>query len=205
MPEFRKSPSHRFRAFHHLAGHHRLRAAISTALLAAMALGAPIPLHAGDILRGGTSAGNAKRNAEARANAGAAAAETAKVRAQDRLARTTKVLTDMRALQASARAAAGANSIPNGLANGGLKVLTGANAKWEGANAPTASGNNVNITQTASQALLHWETFHVGSQTTVNFDQSAGGADSGKWIAFNKVFDPAAKPSEIRGKINAQG
>ena len=205
MPEFRKSPSHRFRAFHHLAGYHRLRAAISTALLAAMALGAPIPLHAGDILRGGASAGNAKRNAEARANAGAAAAETAKVRAQDRLARTTKVLTDMRALQASARAAAGANSIPNGLANGGLKVLTGANAKWEGANAPTASGNNVNITQTTSQALLHWETFHVGSQTTVHFDQSAGGADSGKWIAFNKVFDPAAKPSEIRGKINAQG
>jgi filamentous hemagglutinin family protein len=111
----------------------------------------------------------------------------------------------MRALQASARAAAGANSIPNGLTDGGLKVLTGANAKWEGANAATASGNTVGITQTAAQALLHWETFNVGSQTTVNFEQSAGGADSGKWIAFNKVFDPTAKPSQIRGKINAQG
>jgi filamentous hemagglutinin family protein len=111
----------------------------------------------------------------------------------------------MRALQASARAAAGANSIPNGLTDGGLKVLNGANAKWEGANPATASGNTVGITQTAAQALLHWETFNVGSQTTVNFDQSAGGADSGKWIAFNKVFDPTAKPSEIRGKINAQG
>jgi filamentous hemagglutinin family protein len=174
-------------------------------------------LQAGDILRGGASAGNAKRNSEARANAGAAAAQAAKVRAQDRLARTTKAVNDMRALQASARAAAGANAIPNGITQGGLQpqLKTGVGIKpsytkddlekWDGANAPTAAGNNVNIKQTASQALLHWETFNVGGQTTVNFDQSAGGADSGKWIAFNKVFDPTAKPSQIRGKINAQG
>ena len=194
------------RAFEFLAARRRSRAVLTCTLLTAFLASMPTGgLQAGDILRGGASAGNAKRNSEARANAGAAAAQAAKVRAQDRLARTTKAINDMRALQASARAAAGANSIPNGLTDGGLKVLTGANAKWEGANAPAASGNNVNITQTASQALLHWETFNVGSQTTVNFDQSAGGADSGKWIAFNKVFDPTAKPSEIRGKINAQG
>ncbi|MCX6965709.1 MAG: filamentous hemagglutinin N-terminal domain-containing protein [Verrucomicrobia bacterium] len=205
MSEFRRPSRHRIRAFQPLARLHRFRAGVSALLLAAMALGAPSSLYAGDILRGGASAKNAPRNAEARANAGAEAAQAAKVRAQDRLARTTKAVNDMRALQAAARAAAGAGTIPNGLAEGGLKVLTGANAKWQGANAPTASGNNVNITQTASQALLHWETFNVGSQTTVNFDQSAGGADSGKWIAFNKVFDPTAKPSEIRGKINAQG
>jgi len=197
---------HHLRAFEFLAARRRSRAVLTCTLLASFLATMPTGgLQAGDILRGGASAGNAKRNAAARANAGAAAAEAAKVKAQDRLARTTKAVNDMRALQASARAAAGANSIPNGLTEGGLKVLTGANAKWEGANAPTASGSNVNITQTAAQALLHWETFHVGSQTTVNFDQSAGGADSGKWIAFNKVFDPAAKPSEIRGNINAQG
>jgi filamentous hemagglutinin family protein len=142
---------------------------------------------------------------QARAQAGTEAARAAKIRAQDRLARTTQAVNDMRALQAAARAAAGANSIPNGLASGGLKVLTGANAKWEGANAPAASGDNVNITQTAAQALLHWETFNVGSQTTLHFDQSAGGADSGKWIAFNKVFDPSGKPSQIRGQIKADG
>ncbi|MEI8292386.1 MAG: filamentous hemagglutinin family protein [bacterium] len=194
------------RAFEFLAARRRSRAVLTCTLLASFLATMPTGgLQAGDILRGGASAGNAKRNSEARANAGAAAAEAAKVRAEDRLARTTKAVNDMRALQAAARAAAGANSIPNGLVNGGLKVLTGANAKWEGANAPTAAGSNVNITQTAAQALLHWETFNVGSQTTVNFDQSAGGADSGKWIAFNKVLDPAAKPSEIRGKINAQG
>ena len=194
------------RAFEFLAARRRSRAVLTCTLIASFLATMPTGgLQAGDILRGGASAGNAKRNSEARANAGAAAAEAAKVRAQDRLARTTKAVNDMRALQASARAAAGANTIPNGLTEGGLKVLTGANAKWEGANAPTASGNTVAITQTASQALLHWETFNVGSQTTVNFDQSAGGADSGKWIAFNKVFDPDAKPSEIRGKITAQG
>jgi filamentous hemagglutinin family protein len=191
------------RAFEFLAARRRSRAVLTCTLLASFLATMPTGgLQAGDILRGGASAGNAKRNSEARANAGAAAA---KVRAQDRLARTTKAVNDMRALQASARAAAGANTIPNGLTEGGLKVLTGANAKWEGANAPIASGNTVGITQTASQALLHWETFNVGSQTTVNFDQSAGGADSGKWIAFNKVFDPTAKPSEIRGKITSQG
>lgn len=170
-----------------------------------MAATSAAPLQAGDILRGGASAKNAGRNAQARSMAGAEAAQAAKVRAQDRLARTTKAVNDMRALQAAARAAAHSNHIPNGLAEGGLKVLAGANAKWEGANAPTASGNTVGIRQTAPQALLHWETFHVGRDTTVDFDQSAGGADAGKWIAFNKVFDPAQKPSEIRGKINAQG
>lgn len=194
------------RAFEFLAARRRSRAVLTCTLLASFLATMPSAgLQAGDILRGGASAGNAKRNSEARTNAGAAAAEAAKVRAQDRLARTTKAVNDMRALQASARAAAGANAIPNGLTDGGLKVLTGANAKWEGANPAAQSGNTVGITQTAAQALLHWETFNVGSQTTVNFDQSAGGADSGKWIAFNKVFDPTAKPSQIRGKINAQG
>ena len=194
------------RAFEFLAARRRSRAVLTCTLLASFLATMPSGgLQAGDMLRAGGSAGNAKRNSEARANAVAAAAEAAKVRAQDRLTRTTKAVNDMRALQASARAAAGANSIPNGLTEGGLKVLTGANAKWEGANAATATGNTVGIKQTASQALLHWETFNVGSQTTVNFDQSAGGADSGKWIAFNKVFDPTAKPSQIRGKINAKG
>jgi filamentous hemagglutinin family protein len=205
MPEPRRPSRHRFHAFQPLARLHVLRAGVSTLLLAALTLGTPATIQAGDILRGGASAKNADRNAQARANAGAEAAQAAKVRAQDRLARTTKAVNDMRALQASARAAAGAGTIPNGLAEGGLKVLTGANAKWQGANAPVQSGNTVGITQTASQALLHWETFNVGRDTTVNFDQSAGGSDAGKWIAFNKVFDPAARPSEIRGKINAQG
>ena len=33
---------------------------------------------------------------------------------------------------------------------------------------------NVNITQTAQQAILNWQTFNVGKNTTVNIDQSRG-------------------------------
>ncbi|MFM8982596.1 MAG: filamentous hemagglutinin N-terminal domain-containing protein, partial [Spartobacteria bacterium] len=193
---------HRIHAFQPLARFHRFRTGVSALLLAAMALGAPSTLYAGDILRGGASAKNAPRNAEARANAGAEAAQAAKVRAQDRLARTTRVVNDMRALQAAARAAAGASTIPNGLTPGGLELSPGFIPV--GANTPTASGNNVNIKQTATQALLEWKTFNVGRDTTVNFDQSAGGVDATKWIAFNKVVGSTA-PSQIRGKINAQG
>jgi filamentous hemagglutinin len=159
--------------------------------------------RAGDILRGGASAASGHKNADAQANAGAAAATIAKAKAQDRLARTTKAINDMRALQASARAAAGSVSVPDGLVTGGLERLPG--GTWTGANAPEQSGGNVNIKQTASQALLDWKTFNVGQGTTVNFDQTAGGADSGKWIAFNKVFDPSGKPSQIRGQIKADG
>ena len=192
------------RAFEFLAAHRRSRAALTCTLLASFLATMPTGgLQAGDILRGGASSANTNRNSAARANAGSAAAEVAKVRAQDRLARTTKIVNDMRVLQQSARAAVAVNSIPNGLIEGGLNPIVG--GTWTGANPATASGNNVNIKQTASQALLHWRTFNVGSQTTLNFDQSAGGADSGKWIAFNKVYDPDAKPSEIHGKITAQG
>lgn len=205
MPPRSDRSRHSLRACRALAAMPRSRCFCTVLLLFALLWSSPVgSLQAGDILRGGASgASNAKRNAAARANAGAAAAEAANLRAQDRLARTTKAVNDMRALQAAARAAAGAHSIPNGLIEGGLNPIVG--GTWTGANPATASGNNVNITQTAPQALLHWRTFNVGSQTTVNFDQSAGGADAGKWIAFNKVFDPDEKPSEIRGKIIAQG
>lgn len=202
FPRNIKNPS--LRVFQTLAGYTKARQALTLILLLAWVVTMPCAnVQAGDILRGGASGSNSQRNAQSSSNAGSVAAQAANIRAKDRLANTTKILNDMRALQAAARKATG--NIPNGLASGGLKVLTGPNAKWEGAQAPIQSGNIVSIKQTASQALLHWETFNVGSGTTVNFDQSAGGVDTSKWIAFNKVFDPAAQPSQIRGKINADG
>ncbi|MFA7344636.1 MAG: filamentous hemagglutinin family protein [Terrimicrobiaceae bacterium] len=162
-------------------------------------------LFAGDILRGGTSVGSGRKPADPQASSGAQAAELAKTKAADRLARTTRIVSSMRALQESARAAGNAGTVPYGLSVGGLKVLTGSNAKWAGASTPVQSGNVVSIRQTKKQAVLHWETFDVAAGTTVDFDQTSGGADSGKWIAFNKVFDPAGKPSEIRGQIKADG
>ena len=161
----------------------------------------PLVSHAGDILRGGATSSSGSQAAAARANAGAAAASLASAKAQDRLARTTKAINDMRALQVSARAAAG--GVPDGLVTGGLERLSG--GTWSGAALPTQSGYSVNIKQTASQALLDWKTFNVGSGTTVTFDQTSGGNDSGKWIAFNKVFDPSGVPSQIRGQIKADG
>ncbi len=70
---------------------------------------------------------------------------------------------------------------------------------------PSQSGSLVTINQNAAQAILHWETFNVGKNTTLKFDQSAGGSDASKWAAFNKVYDPSGKPSKILGQIKADG
>ena len=169
------------------------------ALLAAMAF---VSAQAGDILRGGASSAGAKRNAEARASSGAEAANVARTTARDRLSRTTAAITAVRAMQTGVQPSV---SVPDGLAAGGLQRATGVNARWTGALAPEQSGNTVNIQQTDAQAVLHWEKFNVGRNTTLNFDQSAGKTDAGKWIAFNKVFDPSGQPSQILGSIKAQG
>ena len=112
----------------------------------------------------------------------------------------------------------GSPVIPNGLAanwlhphdgfDGNGKPLT---TSWRGAgiNLPktglqSSGDHNVEITQTAQNAYLSWKDFNLGSRTTINFDQSAGGADAGKWIAFNKITGNDS-PSSIYGKITAQG
>lgn len=178
---------------------------------------------AGDLLRGG--AATMKRNpTTASEQATASATDALRANAKDSLARTTNALNAIRAMQAAARAAAlsGANNlgldpnhpgltlpdVPDGLTVGGLEVdpavATNA-ALWSGASQPVQSGSTVNITQTNQQAILNWRTFNVGKNTTVNFDQSAGGAQVGEWIAFNKVNDPSGVPSQILGSIKAQG
>ncbi|MEI8039714.1 MAG: filamentous hemagglutinin N-terminal domain-containing protein, partial [Verrucomicrobiota bacterium] len=152
-----------------------------------------------------------------------AATDAARANAQDMLARTTNTLNAMRALQAAARAAAaqGPNnlgtlavprpSVPNGLAVGGLHA-TGGNtqpSQWIGAAAPTqavADGKTaVTIKQTTQQALLNWDTFNIGKETTLTFDQTAGGQNASQWIAFNFVHDPGGNPSQILGSIKAAG
>ena len=186
-----------------------------TAVLNIFILLVPPQTQAGDILRGGAAA-NAPR-ANPSANSGAAAAAQARTNAQDALSRTSQALNAVKNMQAAARAAAaqsgaanlGADpnhpgatlpNVPNGLAPGGLQFVSAV-----GANAPTQSGNDVNIKQNVQQALINWTTFNVGRETSVNFDQSAGGSNAGQWIAFNKVNDPSGSPSQILGKINAQG
>ena len=176
-----------------------------------------------DILRPSAAAGGAAPAAAASNGAALtrAATEAARANSQDILRRTGQTLDAMRAMQAAARAAAqngpdnlGPNLpvVPNGLRPGGLNPAADAAtnpASWSGAGQPveTVSGENVNVTirQTTQQALLHWQTLNVGRKTTLTFDQSAGGADVGKWIAFNQVTDPTGNPTQILGNIKADG
>ncbi len=113
-------------------------------------------------------------------------------------------------------------NVSNGLTLGGLQVAPGVPANlsnpapgenaalWQGARLPVQTAapdgrTNVNITQTTQQALLNWQTFNVGKNTTLTFDQSAGGARQTEWVAFNRISDPSGSPSQILGSIQAPG
>jgi filamentous hemagglutinin family protein len=132
-----------------------------------------------------------------------------------------------------AAAAAGistASTVPNGLAAGGLQVAPGVsfdpatNAPtaataslsnpnlWVNANGPTqttaANGHvTVDVLQTAPSAVATWQTMNVGSNTTLNFDQSGGNQTNGanNWVILNRIVDPSGRPSQIFGSITAQG
>jgi len=182
--------------------------------------------HAGDILRGGSPSNQTRGSVTG--NATAAAVQAGAPNASDTLTRTAQALTAVRAMQAAARAAAqnGPNNlgadpnhpglqlpnVPNGLTSNGLQVAPGVGHDpnlWQGANLPTqathGSQTNVTIVQTAQQALLNWQTFNLGRDTHLLFDQTAGGANVRQWIAFNFVNDPSGVPSQILGSIDALG
>jgi filamentous hemagglutinin family protein len=158
----------------------------------------------------------AAQAAAAAAQQGAAAA----AQAQASLARASAALAAARLAQQSAAAAAGSSSVPNGLTTGGLvpsggtasnplagieaDLATGTPTLWRGAALPTqtVSGSSVtvDITQNQPKAILNWNTFNVGANTTLNFHQSAS-----DWIALNRVTDPSLAPSQILGHVNALG
>ncbi|OHV96844.1 hemagglutinin [Janthinobacterium lividum] len=107
--------------------------------------------------------------------------------------------------QAQARqAAAGVPGVPNGLVQGGLQVDTNSlTAGWLNAQAPVQTVANgktaVVVQQTADKAILNWETFNVGKDTTLTFQQQKD------WAVLNRVNDPQARPSQIQGQIKADG
>lgn len=118
-----------------------------------------------------------------------------------------RAIAAQQAAQAAAREAAlrDPSSVPDGLAEGGLRVDTNSlTAGWHNANAPVQSQQadgrtNVAIQQTGDRAILNWETFNVGRNTTVEFRQQAD------WATLNRVNDPQARPSQIQGQIKADG
>lgn len=181
-----------------------------------------------DILRGGGNAGTAPPAASPAPAGGTTPAATnqARANATDTLARTTQALASVRAMQLAARnnAINGPNNlgnypgtsqplpnVPDGLGSGGLQVdrdSHGVPTWWQGAQLPTQTTDGtkfeVTVKQTAQQALLNWKTFNVGKNTTLNFDQSAGGTNARQWIAFNRVTN-SSDPTQILGSIKAQG
>jgi len=178
---------------------------------------------------GGSVPGSGSAQALAQAQAEAAA------RAQQTFEKGALTLRNQLAAQAAARAAAlsGANNlgqnpnnplvtlpdVPDGMAVGGLVPDSGLSSlgvanpvsSWIGANTPvqTSSGTpgqvKVTVQQTAQQALLQWDTFNIGKNTNLNFDQSAGGANVNQWVAFNKIKDPSLNPSQILGSLTTSG
>ncbi|MGK2742410.1 filamentous hemagglutinin family protein [Tepidicaulis sp. LMO-SS28] len=168
--------------------------------------------QAGDILRGNKMAAPAAQVTADQAAAMVRAQETAK-RTANTLSQVTRSLAAMRAAQESARKLAldAASNVPDGLGEGGLDVADGVigTDEWLNADAPVqneADGRvQVGIKQTNKKAVLTWESFNVGKETDLHFDQRAGGANANDWIALNKVEDPSASPSRILGSIKAEG
>ncbi|WZB74859.1 filamentous hemagglutinin N-terminal domain-containing protein [Achromobacter insuavis] len=144
------------------------------------------------------------------AGIGTSARQQAEARQQlrhslDNLNRTAAAVAAQQAAQAAARAAAAANGggVPDGLVEGGLWEARGALARWEGAKAAKTSTEGgrqvVTIEQTQSRAILNWDTFNVGRDTTLRFQQNSSDA------VLNRVVGASAKPSEIHGAIKADG
>lgn len=122
------------------------------------------------------------------------------------LGKTASAIAAQQAAQAAARQAAlaGGGALPDGLAEGGLKVDRNPTTQgWINADAPTQQTANgqttVGIRQTGDKAILNWETFNVGKNTTVEFKQQKD------WAVLNRVNDPSARPSQIQGQIKADG
>ncbi|MCU7248031.1 filamentous hemagglutinin family protein [Pseudomonas koreensis] len=118
---------------------------------------------------------------------------------------TVAAIAAQQAAQAAGRAAAlgTVQFVPDGLGEGGLKVDNSLTQGWQNAKGPQqtqADGKtNVRIEQTADKAILNWETFNVGRNTTVEFAQQAN------WAVLNRVNDPSARPSQIQGQIKGDG
>ncbi|HEY0330272.1 MAG TPA: filamentous hemagglutinin family protein [Rhodopseudomonas sp.] len=127
---------------------------------------------------------------------------------QASLLRATQALQAMQAAQAAARNAAAASSstVQNGLA--GLvqdpRIAAGVANLWVNASNPVETTNGsqskVTISQTAPRAIMTWQKFDVGAQTTLVYDQQ-GNRD---WIALNRI-DASGVPSRIAGQIKADG
>ncbi|MFA7602165.1 MAG: filamentous hemagglutinin N-terminal domain-containing protein, partial [Novosphingobium sp.] len=122
-----------------------------------------------------------------------------------RAAETRRAAMDAQ-VQARAAARAAQNLVANGLKPGGLQIagdIAIDPGLWVGANGPVESAGeggrtNVTVEQTEQKAILNWDSFNVGRETDLRFNQQ--GSD---WVVLNRVHDASA--SQIHGSINAKG
>jgi filamentous hemagglutinin family protein len=149
-------------------------------------------------------------------DAAMAASQQAAAVAKQAQSSLTRAVQSIQAMQNAARAAAqsAGGSVPNGLTAGGLvvdpRVVAGTDSNlWVNASLPTQTTSNgqtaVAIQQTSQRAVMTWQQFNVGANTTVNFDQSGGNSANGNnWVALNRI-DATGSPSQILGQIKADG
>src|SRR5262249_26224294 len=137
--------------------------------------------------------------------------DQALVRAQrsvQNLSRAAEIIATAQSAQKAARQLAlnGTSSVPNGLQPGGLQVAPGIETDpslWQNAELPTQTVTGaetvVTVEQNAAKAILTWDSFNVGRETTLHFDQTKGTQSDGSnaWIALNRVLDTQAAPSQI--------
>ncbi|HAI46815.1 MAG TPA: hypothetical protein DCM50_08980, partial [Stenotrophomonas sp.] len=114
----------------------------------------------------------------------------------DNLNTAAQAIAMQQRMQQTAREAARlrGGDVPDGLGSGGLKIDDDALTRgWFNASAPTQTSKDgtttVSIAQIADKAILNWETFNVGRNTVVDFNQQSG------WSLLNRVNDPSARPS----------
>ena len=129
------------------------------------------------------------------------------------LARAAEAIASARSAQSAAAAIGSGASVPNGLVAGGLQVAAGVGSDptlWQNAELPTqvteGASTLVTVEQTDSRAILTWDSFNVGAQTTLHIDQSAGTTtdNSNDWVALNRVTG-SVDGSKIHGRIKAEG
>ena len=74
------------------------------------------------------------------------------------------------------------------------------NYRFSGANLPQIrnGGRDMIINQTAERATLHWKSFDIAPNHSVEFRQPSASS-----VALNRIFD--SKPSEIAGRLTANG
>ena len=121
-------------------------------------------------------------------NAWVAVAETARARGKSKTSVVGSILT-ISALSFSA---------PTFAAPPAVDALPTGGSVAAGQASISAAGNVMNVNQATQRAILNWQSFDIGAQSTVNFIQPNSGA-----VALNRVLGNDA--SQIFGHLSANG